>query len=163
MNMVTVMTFNERPDADAIQQRLTQAGVPNQVIDERRQQRYRFWAEEMAGIHIQVSRDNFERARDQLQQWHQSNPVGDKAVHCPQCGSSRVEFPQVTRKFLMPMSYAFLCAIGVCEKRFYCEDCHFTWPLRAKVETPTDILGWPIRSPKEKPAVEAGEQKPSAR
>ena len=68
-----------------------------------------------------------------------------KAVHCPQCGSSRVEFPQVTRKFLMPWAYAFLCAVGVCEKRFYCEDCHNTWPLHPKTQRPTDILGWPIR------------------
>lgn len=163
MNMVTVMTFNERPDADAIQHRLTEAGVPSQVIDERRQQRYRFWAEEIAGIHIQVSRGDFERARNLFQQWRQSGQPDDKAVHCPQCNSSRVEFPQVTRKFLMPMTYAFLCAIGVCEKRFYCEDCHFTWPLRAKVDPPTDLLGWPIRPQKEKAGVKAGARTSSPR
>jgi hypothetical protein len=146
MNMVTVMTFNDPADAEVLRKRLEDAGIPTHILDERRQQRYRFMAEEIAGIHVQVDRGFFELARPLTEQWEIGAAAAKKAVHCPQCGSSRIEFPQVTRKFLMPWAYALLCAVGVCEKKFYCEDCHYTWPLHPKTAAPTDILGWPIRS-----------------
>ena len=146
MKMVTVMTFNERAEAEILRKHLEAVGVPSHVLDERNQQRYRFMAEGFAGVHVQVGRDYFDRARPLAEQWDLTNPSGKRAVHCPQCGSSRIEFPQITRKFLMPWAYAFLCAVGVCEKKFYCENCHYTWPPRPKTEAPTDILGWPVRS-----------------
>jgi hypothetical protein len=50
------------------------------------------------------------------------------AVRCPDCGSSRIEYPQFTRKFLTPNVIGLLSAMHLFEKEYYCEDCHFTWP-----------------------------------
>jgi hypothetical protein len=146
MRFVTVLTFDDPAEAQTLKQCLESAGVSARVLDERWQQRYRFLSEEVAGVHVQVERDSFERARQLLVEWEASEAGLKKAVHCPQCGSSRVEFPQATRKFLTPTLLSLLFALRLCEKRFYCEDCHYTWPLRTKPDEPTDILGWPIKS-----------------
>jgi len=150
--MVTILTFDGPVEAQALKQRFEAAGVPAHVLDERRQQRYRFLAEERAGIHLQVAREDFERARQLAVEWEATDLGIKQAVYCPQCKSSRVEFPQVTRKFLMPSVYAFLCAIGVCEQRYYCEDCHYTWSPHPKPDQPTDLLGWPVRAKASEPS-----------
>ena len=67
-----------------------------------------------------------------------------EALHCPECGSSEIEYPQYNRKFkLEPAVVAMLAKVGLVEKRFYCRHCQFMWPLSEKVEGPRDILGWP--------------------
>jgi len=41
----------------------------------------------------------------------------------------RVEYPQFTRKSFIPNVLLGLAAsIGVVEKDYYCQDCHYTWP-----------------------------------
>ena len=48
-------------------------------------------------------------------------------IRCPQCGSSNIEYPQMTRKFLTPALMGLLCAPRIIPKEFYCQDCHYTW------------------------------------
>ena len=52
---------------------------------------------------------------------------GCTMIRCPQCGSSNIEYPQMTRKFLTPALVAVLCALKIIPKEFYCQDCHYTW------------------------------------
>ena len=67
----------------------------------------------------------------------------DGEVRCLECGSARVEFPQFTRKFITTTLIGLGCLLGVVEKRFYCTDCHFTWPAHVKLRKKSDILNWP--------------------
>jgi len=69
-----------------------------------------------------------------------------RAVVCPQCQSSRVEYPQFTRKFFTPRLGSLLCAIGMLRRGYYCCDCQFTWPAEARIEPERDDLGWPAKS-----------------
>jgi len=73
------------------------------------------------------------------------------AIHCPECGSSRVEYPQFTRKFILPNFGALLCAIGLMEWKFYCQECQFTWPRKVNVPPNLDVLGWPKKTAAERP------------
>jgi transposase-like protein len=100
----------------------------------------------LAGVHLRVGRSQYETASNLLHEWDLAEGVLQDAVHCPACKSSRVEFPQFTRKFVSTGFYAVLCALRIFERRFYCDDCHFTWPVNQKAEVPTDLLGWPVKS-----------------
>jgi hypothetical protein len=43
-----------------------------------------------------------------------------------------VEYPQFTRKSFIPnVLLGFAASIGMLEKDFYCQDCHYTWPKNA--------------------------------
>jgi hypothetical protein len=54
----------------------------------------------------------------------------DKVLHCPSCHSLRVNYPQMTRKFIMPTILLHLGIIfRVIEHECYCEHCHYIWHL----------------------------------
>lgn len=57
------------------------------------------------------------------------------ALHCPECGSLRISYPQMTRKFLLPTLFLHLGIIfRVIRHQAYCEDCHCVWSLPRKTE-----------------------------
>jgi hypothetical protein len=52
------------------------------------------------------------------------------AIHCPSCGSLHVNYPQMTRKFLLPTVVLHLGIIfRVINHEAYCEHCHYIWNL----------------------------------
>ncbi|HEY1661274.1 MAG TPA: hypothetical protein VGI03_02555 [Verrucomicrobiae bacterium] len=74
----------------------------------------------------------------------ESPPVLNQAFHCPSCGSLRINYPQMTRKFLMPTILLHLGIIfRVIDHGAYCEHCHHVWNL------PKDGMAV---TPKERPA-----------
>jgi len=79
-----------------------------------------------ANAKVLVTEDDFGRAQALMVEWEAADPdIG--AIRCPQCNSPRIEYPQLTRKFLTPALAAILFALKVFQKEFYCQDCHFTW------------------------------------
>jgi hypothetical protein len=147
MEPVTVLTFNEPEQAESLKQRLEQSGIPAVVYDERKLQRALLARESLAGIRLRVDRKDFERARSLLAEWHSREGVLRDAIHCPDCGSSRVQYPQFTRKFVLPNFGALLCAVGLMEWKFYCQECQLTWPRKLNVPPNLDVLGWPKKAP----------------
>jgi hypothetical protein len=147
MEPVTVLTFNEPQQAEPLKQRLEQAGIPAVIYDERKLQRAFLSRESLAGIRLRVDRKDFERARALVWEWDKQEKVLKDAIHCPECRSSRVQFPQFTRKFVLPNFGALLCAVGLMEWKFYCQDCQYTWPRRQSVPPNLDPLGWPRKAP----------------
>ena len=145
MEPVTILTFNEPEQAQAACKHLENAGLHPAIDDERGRQSRWLVSEHFAGIRVQVDKHEYERAEELLDQWVASNPdILRDAIHCPECGSSEIEYPQYNRKFkLEPAVIALLSRVGLFEKKFYCHHCHFTWGLTDKLEEATDILGWP--------------------
>ena len=52
------------------------------------------------------------------------------SVHCPSCGSLHVQYPQMTRRFIMPtiLLHAGIL-LRIIDHEAYCEHCHFIWHL----------------------------------
>src|SRR5579871_846610 len=125
--MVTVATFNAVADAEALKNWLVGKRIPAEVRDETRLQKYWLLAEPTAGVHVETPRDSFPSVEILL---HESKalPFVRTAVHCPSCGSVRVQYPDLTRKNILPTLFAQLFVLlGVTRHKFYCEDCHFSW------------------------------------
>jgi hypothetical protein len=145
MRTVTLATFNDVDHALPVVNRLQQLGFHPQLLDETKWQKHRF-AETLASVKVRVDENEFEPARKQLKDWNSSEHLLDQAVCCPECGSADVDYPQVTRKFMMPTLHMLLFKLGLNEKEFYCHTCHHTWPLRKKMEPERDALNWPIKN-----------------
>lgn len=146
MHAVTILTFNEPGHAEPLCARLADAGILAKIRDQRALQTFWFMSESYAGIHLCVDRADYERAMTLLAEWDAAEHALEHAVHCPECRSSEVEYPQFTRKFVSPSIYALLCKVGLLEKKFYCTRCHFTWPARERILPKTDLLGWPEKA-----------------
>ncbi len=129
MNTIPVATFNDRADAEPLARRLSASGIPTEIHDDLRLGRLWFASRESAGVRVEVPADQFERAYNQALEWDAAEGILRRAIRCPECKSLRVEFPQFTRRSLIPnLIIGTLAAIAGVEKEYYCEDCHFTWP-----------------------------------
>ena len=143
--LITVATFNEREPADRIAARLKEAGIDAEVYDESHEQKWKlFNLNPRAHMRVRVHSKDEDRAVALITEWHSTEPALAQAIHCPECGSSRIEFPQFSRRTIMGAFPAALAATGIIKQEFYCESCHFTWPAEADKPGPdVDILNWP--------------------
>ncbi len=128
--MVTIATFNEQTKAKHLRERLEQAGVQADIIGEGAIQRVAFMSKPQANVKVKVEESDFAKAQTLMREWEAADPEIGSALRCPQCGSAEIEFPQLTRKFLTPALAGILFALKVFPKEFYCQSCHYTWPLR---------------------------------
>ena len=125
--MVTIATFNEQSKAKHLRDRLGQAGIGADIIGDSHLQRVAFMAKPRANVKVKVHEDDFGKAHQLMREWEASDPDVGAALRCPQCESSNIEYPQMTRKFLTPAIASILFAVKIFPKGFYCHNCHFTW------------------------------------
>jgi hypothetical protein len=126
--MVTIATFNEPEKAKGLKQRFQQAGIKADIHNERHLQQMAFMSRPQANAKVMVDDNDFERALNLMIEWETSDPdVASAMIRCAQCGSSEIEYPQMTRKFMTPALVGLLCTMKVIPKEFYCQDCHYTW------------------------------------
>ena len=119
MNTISIALFSSHSDADAIQGRLTDAGIPSQLHD----------CKSMKGARLEVPAERFEQAYALLQKLDKAEGGIPRAIRCPECRSFRIDYPQYTHKSALPnVLVGVLANIGALGKEFYCHDCHFTWP-----------------------------------
>ncbi len=125
--MVTIATFNDSTKARQLKRRFQDAGLRADVHNEAPLQ--------LANAKVMVDDADFEKAQNLMVEWEATDPdISAALVRCPQCSSSNIEYPQMTRKFMTPALVGVLCALKIIPKEFYCQDCHFTWSNR---EEPT--------------------------
>ena len=141
--LITVATFNEREPATQIATRLRGAGLNAEVYDESHEQKWKLWnLHPRAHMRVRVHSAEENRAKALLDEWQGQEPALAQAIKCPECGSSRIEFPQFSRRTLMGALPAVAANLGVIAKEYYCESCHFTWPDEVKPEPELDRLNW---------------------
>jgi hypothetical protein len=120
--------FDHPKPAETLVAFLDQHGFVVRLYDERKLQRYWFLTRPMAGMCVQVPEDTLPAARDFLLAQPEGYDLLRTAIHCPACKSTRVHYPQMTRKNVLPTLVAHvLVALGLLRHEYYCEDCHFTW------------------------------------
>src|ERR1700738_3199503 len=126
--MVTIPTFHEPAKARQLKDRFQQSGLKADIHNEGHLQQVAFMSKPHASVKVQVDDNDFEKAQSLMVAWEASDPdIAAAIIRCPQCGSSRIEYPQMTHKFMTPAVVGVLCALKIIPKEFYCEDCHFTW------------------------------------
>src|SRR5438552_494269 len=123
MNTIAVATFNELEKAELVRQRLLQAGLHPVIHDESTLQRFWFMSRPSAAEKVEVPKDEFERAEQFLRERDQAEDILHDAVRCPQCKSSRIEYPQFTRKFVLPTLAELFVLLRIVPREYYCEDC----------------------------------------
>jgi len=147
MKTLPVATFNERAPAEQLRAQFLQAGLQSVIHDESRLERFWFLSEPLAAIHVEVPQSDLLRARQLMDEWESATELMRPALRCPECHSSNIEFPQITRKFLTPaLCQMVMIALHVVPRQYYCLDCHHSWPKVMKPEPELDILGWPLNS-----------------
>jgi Putative prokaryotic signal transducing protein len=126
--MVTIATFNDSSKAKQLKERFQQTGLKADVHNEGHLQQVAFMSKPQANVKVLVEEEDFEKAQRLMVEWESTDPdIAAAVIRCPQCGSSRIEYPQLTRKNLTPAVAGILFALRIFPKEFYCQDCHYTW------------------------------------
>ncbi|MDZ4817246.1 MAG: hypothetical protein SGI71_13435 [Verrucomicrobiota bacterium] len=128
MLLKTIATFNNVEPALKLQQYLKERQFHAQVVDDARLQKYAYFSKPLAKFKVNVDTGQYGSALVQLHNCPLAGELTSEALHCPQCGSARVHYPQITRKFVLPAFYSLLFLFKLIDREFYCEDCKFTWP-----------------------------------
>jgi hypothetical protein len=123
---VTVAVFENINDGRILETFLRDKGMEARIYDDKLLQNFLFLCPPHVTHRIQVRRDQFDQATHAMDDAHP--PILEKAIHCTSCGSLRVNYPQMTRKFLLPTVALHLGIIfRIVGHECYCENCHLTW------------------------------------
>lgn len=131
MKEKTIATFNSPEQAEPLKQQLEQAHIHAEIEDETMMERLWFVAHPLASIRVKVPVEDYENAQKLMRVWDTENGVLQNAIRCPECGSSRIEYPQYTKNSVLPnVLGGVLSGLGLLEREFYCRDCQYTWPRK---------------------------------
>lgn len=129
MNALPIILFSNRSSAEPVHRRLAQEGFTPSINEGPRLTKLWFVSGHSADVRIEVPQDQYNRAEQFLIDLDQRESWLNAAIRCPECGSFRVDFPQYARHSLLTnLAMGILAKIGLVERDYYCEDCHFTWP-----------------------------------
>lgn len=120
--------FEDFNDGKVLEAFLRERGFEAKTYDDKLFRYFLFLRPPRVTYRVQVRSNDLLCAMEVLKS---SGPkVLEHAFHCPACGSLRVNYPQMTRKFFLPTVLLHLGIIfRVIEHQCYCEHCHEMWNL----------------------------------
>lgn len=122
-----VAVFENLSDGRALEKFLTNHRLESRTYDDKVFRYFLFLRPPTVTYRVQVRGNAFRAATELLDK---APAILEKALHCPSCGSLRVNYPQMTRKFILPTVILHLGIIfRVIEHECYCEHCHCIWNL----------------------------------
>jgi len=128
---VAVAVYKDLEDGKVLESFLKAKGMEARLYDDRWFRYFLFLRPPQVTHQVQVREGVLAAAGELLRS--AAPAVLDKALHCPSCGSLQVNYPQMTRKFIMPTVILHLGIIfRLIEHQCYCEHCHEMWVLPEK-------------------------------
>jgi hypothetical protein len=128
---VDVAVFEEMNAGKAVEALLTDRGLAARTYDDKFFRYFLFLRPPRVTFRVQVRQNDVRDADDLLAA--DAPDALQQAIRCPSCGSLRVSYPQMTRKFLLPTILLHLGIIfRVIDHECYCEHCHYVWNLPAE-------------------------------
>ena len=94
MKQIRVALFSSRSEAVPIQKRLLLAGIPSNVHEELGLARFWFVSKATASLCLDVPVGLVEQTEHLFLDWETGQGALQGVIHCPKCGSLRVDYPQ---------------------------------------------------------------------
>jgi hypothetical protein len=126
---MAVALFTRKAKAEPVAELCGEGGYKARIRGESWLQAMWFVPKRVAGARIEVPAHQFERAEEILMKLDATGNGLDGVIRCPECHGLRVRYPQTAEhSMLTNVTLGAAAALGVVEKHYYCERCHFTWP-----------------------------------
>src|SRR5258708_22677611 len=130
---VNVAIFENVSDGQILEMDLKNKGFETRTYNDKLLQCFLFLCPPHATIRVQVRGKDFKNATYFVDHESATSALLQRAMCCPCCGSLRVQYPQMTRRFLLPTLLLHLGIIfRVIAHEAYCESCHWLWSLPKK-------------------------------
>lgn len=126
-----VAVFKHESDARALENRLRQQGFEVRTRNDTKLQLFWFLAPPRATFRVQVGAKAAHAVCEFMETEPSAGLLARRAIHCPACQSLKIQYPQMTRRFITPTLLLDLGIIfHIIDHQAYCEECHYSWPLR---------------------------------
>jgi hypothetical protein len=123
-----VAVFESTEAAKALETFLKDKGFETRTDDDKWFRYFLFLRPPQVVHHVQVYKSRFEEAASLLKK--DAPAVLNRAMHCPSCDSLRLNYPQMTRRFILPTILLHAGIIlRIVDHECYCEHCHHMWYL----------------------------------
>ena len=123
-----VAIFENANDGQMLEMDLKNKGFETRTYVDKLLQYFLFLCPPHATIRVEVRANDFKDVTYLLDHEPATSPLLQRAIRCPSCGSLRVQYPQMTRRFLLP---TLLLHLGIIFRfiahQAYCESCHWLW------------------------------------
>jgi len=127
---VNIAVFESLNDGRVLETFLKRRRFEARIYNDRLLQYFLFLCPPHATFRVQVRANAYRAATELLDSALEAVAILEPAIHCPSCGSLRINYPQMTRKFFLPTVLLHLGIIfRIIHHEAYCEQCHFIWPL----------------------------------
>ena len=127
---MNVAVFENLSDGQALEKFLMGRRIEARINDDRALRHFLLLRPPRVTYRVQVRGNAFRAATELATGAREAAPILERALHCPSCGSLRVNYPQMTRKFIMPTVILHLeILFRVIDHECCCESCHFVWNL----------------------------------
>jgi hypothetical protein len=127
---VDVAVFENLSDGQALETFLKNHRIEARAYDDKLFRYFLFLRPPRVTYRVQVRGNAFRAATELLDSASEALVILQRAIRCPSCDSLRVQYPQMTRKFILPTLILHLGIIfRVIDHEAYCESCHNVWNL----------------------------------
>jgi hypothetical protein len=128
---VDVAVFENLNDGRALETFFKNHRLDARTYDDKWFRHFLFLRPPRVTYRVQVRANAFRAATELLER--EVPVILSQSLHCPSCGSLQVNYPQMTRKFIMPTVILHLGIIfRFIDHTCYCEHCHEVWNLSKK-------------------------------
>jgi hypothetical protein len=125
---VDVAVFENLEEANTLVELLQQRKFEARAYDDKLLRYVLFLRPPRITYRVRVRESEFKIVANILEK--EQPAILEEAFHCPMCGSLRINYPQMTRKFFLPTVLLHLGIIfRFINHEAYCEHCHHTWNL----------------------------------
>lgn len=141
-----VAMFEDRGAGEALAAFFQTNDIAARTYDDKLFRYFLFLRPPRTTYRVQVPKNHLDEAVRFLNA--KSPAVLEQALHCPSCGSLRVNYPQMTRQFVLPTVLLHLGIIfRIIEHQCYCENCQEMWTLpkeQALHHKPREVKPFPF-------------------
>jgi DNA-directed RNA polymerase subunit M/transcription elongation factor TFIIS len=131
-NLVTIASFSQTIQADLARSKLESEGIECVLADDYTVSVNWLYSNAIGGVKLRVRESD---AREALALLGQESPdVADSepdAIHCPQCGSTDVEFEKYRRRFAFASWLLLGFPIPFLKRAWKCKKCGHQWKAQA--------------------------------
>src|SRR5438128_286863 len=94
-----VAVFENLTNGQALTQQFKDQGIEARAYDDKVYRAFLFLRPPQITFRVQVRRDHVAEAAEFLKA--KNPPALARAIHCPDCGSLHINYPQMTRRFIL--------------------------------------------------------------
>jgi hypothetical protein len=125
-----VAAFENKSDAENLHQFLTGRGVKTTFADLTQQQPENAIPAEFAKYQVLAAGGDEQAAEQAAHHTEEGLRLLQSAVHCPECGSFRIMYPNIPRNFLVSALMRVAVRMHVLDGLYVCLSCQHEWPPR---------------------------------